>query len=468
MRFLILIFVLITYISFAQQKRSWHFNNLGGSGVILNEGWKYKVGDDISWANQNYDDTSWENIDPTKDVTDLPQIQHGKIGWLRLHINIDSSLTNKQFGINIIQFIASEVFINGQLVQKYGQLDTTDVHANYVHENIILPRNTPKIVISVRFAYQKSLLYNRFGAMPNSCFGARLALIKNPLESDENWDIGNAFNFITVGLFLMMFIFHFALYLMFPAKKNNLYFSGLALFYIIFILSWSIYYFTSPIEKVELLMYFGIFRMMTFIITFVLLLIALYNIFDFKKDIIFWIVIGLNTLLLFNYLFISNFHVPFTELTTRNVNLLACLYISIKAVLLKKVNAKFILIGTLIAFVFMGIRSLGFWGVIILPMGIQGYFLFFGIISIPVSISCYLGGEFANISKKLRLKLKEVQDLSEEKQQILTTHNETLEKQVEQRTAELKASQNQLIQKEKITLNTHRKFYNAPKPQRPY
>ena len=42
------------------------------------------------------------------------------------------------------------------------------------------------------------------------------------------------------------------------------------------------------------------------------------------------------------------------------------------------------------------------------------------------------------------------QELSAEKQQILAAQNETLEKQVEARTAELKASQNQLIQKEKL------------------
>ena len=50
----------------------------------------------------------------------------------------------------------------------------------------------------------------------------------------------------------------------------------------------------------------------------------------------------------------------------------------------------------------------------------------------------------------LEQKLVEVQVLSEEKQEILTAQNETLEKQVTERTAELRASQNQLIQSEKL------------------
>ena len=75
----------------------------------------------------------------------------------------------------------------------------------------------------------------------------------------------------------------------------------------------------------------------------------------------------------------------------------------------------------------------------------------------PVSISIYLALEASFNSRSLTEKLKEVEQLSEEKQHILATQNETLEKQVSERTAELKQSltqlkttQNQLIQKEKL------------------
>ncbi len=58
-------------------------------------------------------------------------------------------------------------------------------------------------------------------------------------------------------------------------------------------------------------------------------------------------------------------------------------------------------------------------------------------------MSILLGIDFRNIHKNFI-------DVTLEKQQILTTQNETLERQVTERTAELKASQNQLIQKEKL------------------
>jgi signal transduction histidine kinase len=86
------------------------------------------------------------------------------------------------------------------------------------------------------------------------------------------------------------------------------------------------------------------------------------------------------------------------------------------------------------------------------------------ITSFPISISIFLALDFAHTSRSLGAKQAEVAELSEkalqqerEKQQILFSQNETLEKQVTERTAELKqsleelkATQAQLIQKEKM------------------
>ena len=78
-------------------------------------------------------------------------------------------------------------------------------------------------------------------------------------------------------------------------------------------------------------------------------------------------------------------------------------------------------------------------------------------LGIPVAISVYLALESSYTSRVLTEKLSEVQQLSTEKQQILLTQNEVLEKQVTLRTAELnhsltelKTTQTQLIQKEKL------------------
>jgi signal transduction histidine kinase len=84
-------------------------------------------------------------------------------------------------------------------------------------------------------------------------------------------------------------------------------------------------------------------------------------------------------------------------------------------------------------------------------------FYHLSIISVLVAISVYLSRDFAFTSKELENKLSEIQQLSTEKQQILISQKETLEKQVTERTTDLKQSlehlkstQAQLIQSEKM------------------
>ena len=71
-------------------------------------------------------------------------------------------------------------------------------------------------------------------------------------------------------------------------------------------------------------------------------------------------------------------------------------------------------------------------------------------LSVPVTVSTLLGLDFGNRNRVMIKNLQDINRLSEEKQQILASQNETLERQVEQRTAELRASQSQLIQSEKL------------------
>ena len=87
-----------------------------------------------------------------------------------------------------------------------------------------------------------------------------------------------------------------------------------------------------------------------------------------------------------------------------------------------------------------------------------------GIVTAPFTWSLFIAGEFARTGLKLQRKVVEIKELSnkaivqeQEKQQILTTQNETLETEVQHRTAELnkslknlKETQTQLIQREKL------------------
>ena len=115
--------------------------------------------------------------------------------------------------------------------------------------------------------------------------------------------------------------------------------------------------------------------------------------------------------------------------------------IAIIAVLNKKRDTLIIAVGGIASLLFfvlflrMGAFYNNYFLLSLTNLRIAYYFLF--IFSIPIAANIYLGLEFAFINKTLKQKLDENEKLSEEKQHILGTQNETLEKQVTERTAEL-------------------------------
>ncbi|GAB3989484.1 hypothetical protein GCM10028807_14490 [Spirosoma daeguense] len=71
-------------------------------------------------------------------------------------------------------------------------------------------------------------------------------------------------------------------------------------------------------------------------------------------------------------------------------------------------------------------------------------------LALPISFLIYIALRFKEILAEVRAKADAVVQVTEEKQAILAAQNQFLEQQVEARTDELKASQAQLIQKEKL------------------
>src|SRR4030095_3417229 len=85
------------------------------------------------------------------------------------------------------------------------------------------------------------------------------------------------------------------------------------------------------------------------------------------------------------------------------------------------------------------------------------FFVFLTGIIFAIGWSLFIAFEFARTGRALQARVREVEELSHEKHQIVSEQNVMLEKQVEQRTTslnkslqELKSTQAQLIQSEKM------------------
>ncbi len=456
MRYYITILILAFPILLIAQKADFFsIDSLPTEGVVLNKNWKWHTGDNPEWAKLDFDDSSWESIDPTKDIMDLPQIQNGKIGWLRLKIKMDSSLLSQSCALQIWQVLASELYVDGHLLERFGKLDSNEIKANFVAFKFIgLPKSKTDLIIALRFAFQKSLPYIRYGSVSNHCFLSTVMPIESIEMSHFKFKDHMMFHSAQTGAFFILFILHLALFIFYPIQKSNLYFSGMSFFYAIVPLTWAIALVCLPvIQNVEFLMYCGVIRIFLYAIGNILLVVALYSIFNFKKDTIFWLSCVGIVLSVIIYFFNYEFGDQISGAGTKYITALTSIYIVRKSLLTKNQNAKIILIGLIVWIITVVIRN------IIpnifphlhntLPINLS---VFIGIIGVPICLSWVLGRDFAHVNKNLEEKLKEVETLSDEKQQILISQKEMLENQVNERTSELnqslidlKATQAQLI-----------------------
>lgn len=119
--FLGLLLFFITTKSFAQTEQSFHINKLTQQDTLLS-GWKIQSGDNPLWAKPNFDDSKWQNGEPGTHVKDLKELRKTGICWVRLHIKADSSLVRQQITAWVFQYTASEIYLNGGLIKKYGAI----------------------------------------------------------------------------------------------------------------------------------------------------------------------------------------------------------------------------------------------------------------------------------------------------------------------------------------------------------
>src|SRR5665213_941792 len=240
---LLLCFILKT---FAQSGQVFHLNKLSKQDTLVS-GWLFQPGDNADWSQPCVDDHNWKVADPNIDVAHFTALKSAGIGWLRVHIHVDSSLTGQTLAASIIQYTASEVYLNGVMMAKYGVInaDPTKVKG-------YLPSKAPVIIklvpgkdnlIAVRIAYQRNLPYLSSLFEPLSAFALRVNNYPSAVANYYAYSSGIK-NFILLfalfgGMVLIVF-FTYIVYFLFDRKKK------LYLYYALFCLF--ICYITLPNE----------------------------------------------------------------------------------------------------------------------------------------------------------------------------------------------------------------------------
>ncbi|MEO6218872.1 MAG: ATP-binding protein [Ginsengibacter sp.] len=436
---------------FKLSSRAVRNTELASGWISLDSGWKFKAGDNADWAMPGFDDSSWPSINLFQDLYNVPEIPKNGIIWFRLRLTTDSTF-NQQLVMRICQTGASEVYLEGKRIHALGVVSSDPSLLKYYTSNkkslsFPLVQNTEQ-TLAMRFAnspsiypispdFQKSFVYVWISSLDNASEDPTILYDRT---------FNNRLN-VGIGVAVILCVLYLSFFFFFPTEKINLYFSISNFFF-------ALYLITGAIS----LNYHGklfdlIIPSITFLTIYLLLLLyCAYKIFNRKPGWIYWILFVAGILAIPSVLLLSdNLIGTFLGILV----LMDMMRISIKSLKTNKTGALIILIGMAIDLTFWTVHLLSMLSVITLPS--SGSYIPFAILIAPLSLAIYLGNSFAKTSQSLRQKLAEVEQLSNEKQHILSVQNETLEKQVQERTKalnqsleSLKSTQAQLIQAEKM------------------
>jgi signal transduction histidine kinase len=443
--------------------------NIPADGLLLNHGWKFQAGDNPEWARNDYNDGTWSSIDPAKDNYELPGISKRDICWLRLHIYSGHS-AGQQLEMLLQQSVASEIYVDDSLLYRFGIIseNTKEVRAyDPLWKPLRLPiLNKGNHVLAIRYQLKPGILYtNTFETINPITWIKMMETNYAVAYYQKRSALIQAVAFISIGFLLMMFILHMTFYLVYRNQKGNLFFGLYALTAL-----------TGNILQLVLLMfnhtvdykfYYGSFALTLFFSTNLFILLAVKYMMELKWDFTY----RLSIILFVVAVMVNIFFYPWGWKAGAVITPLLCLNIirvAIISISKRKRGAWIIAIG--------GISSIIFFIAFFSKVQGSGTSLFEGYdplrsvifllfaLSLPIAASLVLALDFAFANKSLQRKLIEVNTLSQkniiqerEKQQILASQNSMLEKQVSERTSELKQSldnlkstQKQLVQSEKM------------------
>ena len=123
--------------------------------------WKYSAGDNPLWSQPTFDDSQWKKLKPFFHIDSIPQGTWTGMGWFRLRFRADSSLCNRALALTNFFDGASEVWLDGKFLRRWGTPGHSKAdeilpqeYSNSAFAPIILfGTDTTEHVLAVRYSY---------------------------------------------------------------------------------------------------------------------------------------------------------------------------------------------------------------------------------------------------------------------------------------------------------------------------
>ncbi len=437
----------------------WSQLNLIGDSL-----WFYKSGDNVTWAEPEISYDGWNPVTLLFPKGQTPTDWNG-IGWFRAKLNIDSTLFGREMAIHGNLHGAMQLYVNGDMVGSAGHIGRNAIEeqgANYIGPVKFNFSHSKQQTIAIRYSnYSARKYWNRSGSglvlmisYPQKILDVSQGRVERMQKAENRY-------FMIFGMIVALALLHLILFTYYPSEKANLICS--LFFFAIAGIFLSMLIFPpghSPEQNIKQIY----FEYISMIASAIILPFFIYTIIQRKID---WLpismlFIGIITLgiTLTNPFLCGEYNYIFFHLST-TIGICLILYARFKQ---KKKELNILLAFYLICFL------------LLFPFLVETIFdnkflwsgevMYMNFSAIPAALgySFYLARGVAITNRNLGEKLIENEILSAdklrveiEKQQLIEQQNIQLEKKVTDRTLELsnslqtlKATQNQLIQQEKL------------------
>ncbi len=432
------------------------FNSEGKIQLGEIEHWLYKQGNDPTWADSGISVKNWQHLNPA-DITKKNADQNGRLeGWFRMKIKLDSSFNQTSLFIIQRSYLASDIFINGKPFYSFGNTgyngkqfsEFTDF--NKLPDEIKLEMGK-ELLLAVHFVdytdYKGqvkdfSFTKNRFIGIANPAYVA--TFYTSSLLLRKFIVILTILSVLAVLFWFLFFLNRSEDHLLFVALSTTS-LLGLQLFHFLNALAFSTYNQEQLWIFLAAISFAGVF-------TFLPLLVAKV----FKNHIPLPLKIyAIASIILTSICFFTGWE----KITLANefLSFLLCTYYLIVSKKILK-GAKWAIVIGLILTQLIG-ASMDTINMFRLDVSnlFLSLLLFGSYLSFPLSLLVYVALRMKEVNADVLSKAEKIVQVTEEKKQLLASQNKLLEEQVKDRTTELtqslenlKATQSQLIQSEKM------------------